>query len=448
MSHVHLTWPLLLQILYRLEEPGRWWRDLSLVLMETCSTCRANCADLVEMLDAGEIPDNAGYYDLALLRSRRRARAAWEDLKDRSPEMLTQILKRTPPSYGMVDRLVEESHQQASMDRDLAHRFAEAALQMAQRLPVRLPDDRTLVGPDDEEPLDPPVKAEMLALAHGVLGNAYRKHYRFQEAAAAFDAAHAYLEEAEAGTCLLHARARVLSLQGSLLMDTRRFSEAIQDLEAASEAAAADEKAPVALRAEIAIKQSLVLGLDGQDMEAIRPIRDLLTTPQPNFSLRLQFHLRHRLAEQLVYAGKSALARAELADVQELARIGGRGFDALRARWLEGRILCAEFHQQEALDIFKALQEEFMGKGAIHEAALLALEIAGVLLALNRPTETAVHARQAVVLFLPLQLSKETHSALALLAQSAERQSASQNLIAALLRYAQGGPLPAPLLWL
>ncbi len=447
MDNTHLTWPRLLQIFYRCEEPGRCHLDLPLVLIESCHECRANCADLVEMLDAGEIPEDVGYFELALLRSRRRAKATWEGLKDRSPEMLTQILKRTPPSYGMVELLVEESHQQASIDRDLAHRFAEAALQMAQRLPVRLPDDRTLVGPDDEEPLDPPVKAEMLALAHGVLGNAFRKHYRFQEAAAAFDAAHAYLEEAEAGSCLLHGHARVLSLQGSLLMDTRRFSEAIQVLEAASEAAAADEKAPVALRAEIAINQSLVLGLAGQDMEAIRPIRNLLTNRHENLPPHLQLYLRHRMAEQFVYAGEPASARELLAEVRKLSKKAGRGLDALRVDWLEGRIGLAEGHHEQALEIFQALQQSFLEEAAFHEAALLSLEIAGVLLALDRPVETTEHARRALVLFLPLQLSKEMHSALALLAQAAERQSLSQHLITALLRYAQGGPLAAQLLW-
>ncbi len=447
MSHVHLTWPRLLRILYKSEKPGRGALDLPLVLIESCAECRANSADLVEMLEAGEIPDDIGYFGLALLRSRRRARATWEGLKDRSPEMLTQSLKQVPATYGMVDLLVEESHQQASIDRNLAHRFAKAALRMALSLPVRLPEDRTLVGPDDEEPLDPPVRTEMFALVYGVLGNAYRKLYQFQDAAEAFDTALAYLKEGEHGACFLHGRARVLSLQGSLLMDTRRLEEAIQVLEAASEAAA-DEKAPLALRAEIAIKQSLVLGLADPSEEAIAPLRQLLETSEGEFSPSVAFRLQHTFTTQLVCAGLITAARTLLPEVYRLSIDGAPGLDALRVRWLEGRILCAEGHRQEALDLFEALQKDFLEEKAIHEAALLALEIAGVLLDLDRQAETVEHARQALALFLPLQLSKEMHSALALLAQAAERQSVSQHLITALLRYAQGGPLPSPLLWI
>jgi len=447
MDHDHLTWPRLLEVLDRHETPGRWLLGLPLLLMETCAECRANCPDLLAMLEAGEIPKSAGYFELALARSRRRARQAWKDLAGRSSQMLSQTLKRTPATYGLVDLLVEESRQQASMDCDLALRLAEAAVEMAQRLPVRRPDSDAEHGPQNEEPLDPAARAELLALAYAVLGNARRKIYRFEEAGAAFTEAYAYLEEAQRAVYLFHAPARVFSLRASLLMDTRRLTEALQVLEAASDAAKDDGRTPTALSAEIAINQSLVLGLAGRNLEAVSPLEELLAASAEELSPRLAVSVYHTLATQLVCASLTEAARTLLPQVKQLCADGGQELDNLRVRWLEGRILCAEGHHQEALGIFRVLQEQFLRQKAVDAAALLALEIAGVLLSLDRPAETVEHARQALELFLPLQLSNEMHGALALLSKAAERQSLSLSLVTALMRYAQGGPLPTGALW-
>jgi tetratricopeptide (TPR) repeat protein len=448
MDHDHLTWPRLLEVLDRHETPGRWLLGLPLLLMETCAECRANCPDLLAMLEAGEIPESAGYFELALARSRRRARQAWKDLAGRSAQMLSQTLKRTPATYGLVDLLVEESRQQASMDCGLALRLAEAAVEMAQRLPVRRPDSDAEHGPQNEEPLDPAARAELLALAYAVLGNARRKIYRFEEAGAAFTEAYAYLEEARRAVYLFHAPARVFSLRASLLMDTRRLTEALQVLEAASDAAKDDGRTPTALSAEIAINQSLALGLADRSSEAIIPLRQILQKNENDLPPTIAFRLRHALAIQFVNCDLIGESRALLPQLHQVSLAVGLPLESLRVRWLEGRILCAEGQQQAALKVFEALQQDFLEQRAIHEAALLSLEIAGALLSLGRPRETEVHAREALALFLPLQLSKEMHGALALLARATERRSASHALIIALMRYAQGGPLPAELLWI
>jgi tetratricopeptide (TPR) repeat protein len=231
-------------------------------------------------------------------------------------------------------------------------------------------------------------------------------------------------------------------------MDNRRYAEAILTIEEAREAVQETGRINIPLIAEIVIKQSLVLGLAGRTDDAIAPLQGFLETYAEELSPRLLFFVHHTLATHLVCNGEIQAARDALPEIRALLAGKHQAFDKLRLHWLEGRILCAEGALEDSLEIFQALERTFLEQEAVHEAALLALEIAGVLLALGRPTETADHARRALALFLPLQLSKEMHSALALLAQAAERQSASQTLIAALILYAQGGPLPAQLLWL
>ena len=445
MDHEHLTWPKLLHLFYRCEEPGRWLLGFSLDLIESCDECRAACGDLPELLD--DIPERVGCHALALLRSRHRAKKAWQDLRDRSPEMLTQTLKRTPATYGMVDLLVDESHEQASIDRNRALLLAEAALEMAQRLPAYPPKASADVLGVVEEPLDPPARAEMLALAYGVLGNAYRVQDRDLEAVRTLAHAVNLLEELGEGPFLSHGRARILSFQTSLLMDHRRFSDAMTAIEYASEAAVDVRPVRSTLVAEIAIKRSLVLGLSGHPEKAIEPLRALLAEHGQALPRRVMLFARHALATQLLCCGQTEEAKIQLPLIQQVAKDIGHPLDELRVLWLEARMLGANGKWSESLDSFQTLQQEFLRQDSIHEAALLVLEIAGVLLALGRTQETMERAHQALALFLPLRLSKEMHSALALLAKAAERQSLSHPFIAALLRYAQGGPLPAPLLW-
>jgi len=445
MDHEHLTWPKVLHVFYRCEEPGRWLLGFALDLIEICDECRAACGDLPELLD--DISERVGCHALALLRSRHRAEEAWQDLRDRSPEMLTQTLKRTPATFGMVDLLVDESHQQASIDRNRALLLAEAALEMAQRLPAYPPKAGDDVLGVVEEPLDPPARAEMLALAYGVLGNAYRVQDRDLDAVRTLAHAMDLLEELGEGPFLSHGRARILSFRTSLLMDHRRFSDAMTAIEYASEAAVDVRPVRSTLVADIAIQRSLVLGLAGHHKEAIAPLRALLGSHAESLPPRLLLVVRHTLATHLVSCGQTEAARRLLRQLNGTTGHHARDLDSLRISWLEARILCAEGHHVGALRSFKALQETFLNRDFIHESALLVMEIAGVLLALGRTQETMEHARQALTLFLPLRLSKEMHSALALLAKAAERQSLSHPFIAALLRYAQGGPLPAPLLW-
>ena len=86
------------------------------------------------------------------------------------------------------------------------------------------------MGPEEEEPLDADFRLELLALAYAVLANAQRVADKPWEAEATFERAFVFLEEwadSPLPLSLFHADAQVHALHASLLMDTRRFPQAL-----------------------------------------------------------------------------------------------------------------------------------------------------------------------------------------------------------------------------
>ncbi len=444
-THEHLNWFRVLRLVYHSSEAGLWQLEQGpLVALEVCEGCREGCPGLWEMAEAGEFSEELDFFELSLKRSHYFAEKAWQDLKPLGADLLRQALRRQEATYGLVNLLVESSHAQASMDSSRALLLAQSALEMAERLPVIDPELDTESQPEPVDAMDGAMRAEMLALAHGVLGNALRVRYKVWDAEKEFRKALEYLEETEDDACCrLQGRARVLSMFGSLLTDTRRLDGALEVLE---DAAASTERYG-ALAVTIALQRSLALGLSNRDRESLKVLLLLRKGYLSDFSARIRYCLWHRLVEQLVYCGRAKLARQFLPRVKDLAS-NLSVLDRLRVRWVEARILATEGCLPEASEIFLELQSLCLDEGAIHEAALLALEIAATLHALERPAETEEHAVRAVNLFVGLGLDRETLCALSLLAHAAQHRMLTNDLLGALIRYARGGPPPARELWM
>jgi tetratricopeptide (TPR) repeat protein len=447
MEHTHLTWPRVLRLVYHSAEPGLWQLEEGpLVALEICDGCREGCPGLWEMAEAGEFSGALDFFELARKWSRYLADQRWRELEPLGTDFLRQALRQQEATYGMVDLLVEASHGQAPLDSGRALLLAEAAVEMAERLPVIDPEVDMDLQPEPVEAQDGEAKAAMLALAHAVRGNALRVRYQVWDAEKEFRKALEYLEEAEDDAyCELQSGARVLSMYGSLLTDTRRLEEALECLEEASDQVSLGDNRT--LKIGIAINYSIALGLSNQDHEALQVLLPFRQEGLRAVPPRLELYFWNRLANQLVSCGRPQEARMLLPRIEGLASQAGV-LDALRVRWLEARILVGEGDLPGALNAFLELHELFLREGAIHEAALLSLEIAATLHALDRAEETETYARHAVNLFVGLRLDRETLCALSLLAAAARRRKLTGELLSALMRYARGGTLPEPELWI
>jgi tetratricopeptide (TPR) repeat protein len=435
----HLTLDDVFWLVYHHEVPGVGKLKLIRCRLEACAECRAACPGLLELMDSGQLPDDMGFCDLHLLYGAQEAAKVWVTLEGSGPELLRRRLQVEPATYGLVALLAEEAHQQASIDVDRALLLAEAALEMAHRLKV-LPR-RTVVG-FDYRCLEAEARTEMLGWCHGVLANAQRKHLRYLDAERNFQQALAFLEEVDQPLFL--GQARVLSMRASLLMDIRRLDEAVDCLADARFALHDGHPEATRLGAEIAIVHSLALGLAGRHEAAVEVA---VAAQEESLTARLRFALAYQAAMERLGCGEWATVRGDLSRVQKLLREGGRLADDLRVRWLEERIRAAEGDLEAALKGFRELQRRFLEERMLHEAGSLALEIAGVLLALDRPEEMVSHAREALAVFAPLQVKDEMIAALALLVRGATSGKLTQEIVIALLRYAQGGHPPEREAW-
>jgi len=446
-THEHLNWSRVLRLVYNSSEAGLWQLEQGpLVALEVCEGCREGCPGLWEMAEAGEFSEELDFFELSLKRSRYFAKKVWRELQPLGADLLRQALRRREATYGLVNLLVESSHAQASIDSSRALLLAQSALEMAERLPVIDPELDTESQPEPVDAMDGAMRAEILALAHGVLGNALRVRYKVWDAEKEFRKALEYLEETEDDACCrLQGRARVLSMFGSLLTDTRRLEEAVECLEEAAGEVNPELGSEQAVA--IALQRSIALGLCNRGREALQVLLQTRKGYQLSLSVRLEYCLWHRLAEQLVWCGRPRFALLFLGKVEKLAsRLGV--LDRLRVKWIEARILASDGRLTEALELLLDLQSHCLDERAIHEAALLALEIAATLHALERPAETEEHAVRAVNLFVGLGLDRETLCALSLLAHAAQHRMLTIDLLGALIRYARGGPPPARELWM
>jgi tetratricopeptide (TPR) repeat protein len=438
----HLTLDDVFWLMYHHEVPGVGKLKLIRCRLESCAECRTACPGLLELMDSGQLPEDLGFYDLHLFYSAQEAGKVWATLEGSGPELLRRRLQVEPATYGLVALLAEEAHQQASIDVDRALLLAEAALEMAHRLKV-LPQ-RTVDG-FDYRCLEAEARTEMLGWCHGVLANAQRKHLQYLEAERNFQKALALLEEVDSSLFL--GKARVLSMRASLLIDNRLLDEAIDCLADARWALHDAHPNAGRLGAEIAIVHSIALGAAGRHASAVAVAVAAQEEGGDCLPTRLRFALAYQAAMERLATGDWAVARDDLPQVKELLREGGRLADGLRVRWLEERIRAAEGDLKTALGGFRDLQRQFLEEKMLHEAGSLALEIAGVLLALDRPEETVSHAREALAVFAPLQVKDEMVAALTFLVQGATSGALTQEVVNTLLRYAQGGHPPKREAW-
>jgi tetratricopeptide (TPR) repeat protein len=437
----HLTLDDVFWLMYHHEVPGVGKLKLIRCRLETCAECRTACPGLLELMDSGQLPEDLGFYDLHLFYSAQEAGKVWATLEGSGPELLRRRLQVESATYGLVALLAEEAHQQASIDVDRALLLGEAALEMAHRLKV-LPQ-RTVDG-FDYRCLEAEARTEMLGWCHGVLANAQRKHLRYLEAERNFQKALALLEEVDQPLFL--ATARVLSMRASLLMDIRLLDEAIDCLADARWALHGGHPDAGRLEAEIAINQSLVLGLANRDTEALHAIEEVVRKREV-IPPRLRLFLQHRLCEQQLLSGDASGCHDELPFLRDLCADYGKGLDQVRVEWLEARLQAAMGGLESALAGLRTLLEHCISARAADMAALLALEVAAILLALKRSDEAREHASRAFTLLSALQLKAESLGALTLLVVAAKQGRLNEALIRSLLRYAQGGPSPGREAW-
>lgn len=226
-------------------------------------------------------------------------------------------------------------------------------------------------------------------------------------------------------------RAEIASLYGSLLKDHRHLDDAeLHLLNAAAMFKAAGDRERVArVRLKLAACQRLAANRRG----ALLAVRDALGAVDPWRCPELHLAALHNLALYLCEAGEPAASR-------HLLRLAGPLYDPypavhVRRTWLRGLVAQALGEAARAEMHLKDALAEFVEAGAAFYGALVAVDLAELLLAEGRAAEVVAVTRDLPGLFQSLDVHPEAVAATLLFHKAAAERTVSEEYAAIFRRF-------------
>lgn len=335
----------------------------------------------------------------------------WSRLKDLTESQALAVVRvaRELQSWALVERLCEESVEQASRDVERAGLHARLAREIAQRVP----------GPEGW-------RRRVLAFATAHTANVLRVTGKLKAASTLFDESWTLWHAGSDPSALLDP-GRLLDLEASLCRAQRRFGDALALLERARGVSRCPGRT--------LISKGFTLEVMGDYERAIETLLEAETLPDVQADPRLHSILRGNLALDFCHVGRFAEA-AELArQVRETAGGMGDAIRLLRVTWIEGLIAAGLGRTTEALRLLARARQEFAARNMGYDVALALLEEAALLLDQGRTAEVKALTRDLPAVFAAEEVHREALAALRLFHAAAEREAATAELARSVLRY-------------
>ena len=225
---------------------------------------------------------------------------------------------------------------------------------------------------------------DLLARAWGYLGNARRVNSDLQGAQEALTRANALLL---LGSCDPLGQALILEFQTSLLATRGQYEEALPLQERAL--AIYEELHEPHYRGRSLIKHGILLGDLARYAEAVAATEQALTLIEPSSEPRLLLMGRHNLLIYLSESGRSAEALERLESMRRDYLEFPDAWTLLRFDWLHAKLLAQLGRQEEAAGLLERVRQGLVNSGHLSDAAWAALDLALLLLELDRPAEAA-----------------------------------------------------------
>lgn len=406
-----------------------------------CPACRTALLDLLEEGEGAETlarvlawpgsrreRDYGAAIDCVMARTEGRFAAILQE-REEAPILVAEILRQPPGRRGVLvrnrerflslsvaEQLLKASRREAYADARAGEELAELALTITERL------DSVEVGGE--------LRADTQARCHLAIGNARRIASDLRGAEEAFLRAEDLLRQ---GSRDRLERARLYQYRASLRSDQRRFGEAASLLDRAI--AIYRQSGETHLAGEALVARAFVEKEIGSPARAIELLREASRRVDPASEPRLALCVRHNLIDWLTEAGRALEAQGILAKSGDVYARFDEPPVRLRRLWVQGKIARALGQLPDAARLLARVREGWIELGMGYDAALAALDLAGVAAQLGRREEVRRLAEEMFPIFRSRDVHREAIAALIVFQRAADDDQASLALVEELSSY-------------
>ncbi len=346
-----------------------------------------------------------------------------------APARVAEILRHPPARRGVlvqnserfwslavVDQLLRASREEASGSPQAGEEIALLAGEVLDRLEV--------------EEVGALLLADARARCQLAIGNARRIACDLRGAEEAFARAEEHLRQ---GSRDRLERARLHQYRASLRLAQRRFGEAASLLDRAiavyRRAGEAQWAGEAIVARAFAEKE---IGFPERAIELLREARRLI---EPAADPRLALCVHHNLIDWLTDAGRALEAQRLMARSADVYRRFDDPPTVLRRLWVQGKIARGLGQLEESARLFSRVREGWIELGIGYEAAVAALDLAGVAAQLGRTAEVKRLAEEMLPIFRSRDIQREAIAALIMFQGAADDERATLSLVDALSSY-------------
>lgn len=377
-------------------------------LLERCPVCRERYEQIRRLKkEAGHEDEEVGVFEWReapeLLLSLEELPVAEQHRRVREDE--------TFHTWGFCQLLLQRSRESVAEEPARALTRAELAVEVGRHLGPAYDTDWVL---------------DLRARSWARLANARRVLGEIWSAEAAFREAEDCLALSTSGNAW--ARAEVLDLKSSLRQDQGRFAESLDLVEEAYRLYREEGDARGAAR--VLLKKSKLFREMGDLESALSTLRETAPEIDGAGDPRLSAAARYNLLCCLDESGRHQEAWDLLPEVRDRFRDSARPLDRVRLRWAEGGLAHELGHFEEAEAAYREVGEEFLEQGMFHNAALVGLDLARLLLEQGRTGELKALAVELVTAFEAREIHREAAAALVLFQRACDEERLTLDLVA------------------
>lgn len=286
----------------------------------------------------------------------------------------------------------------------------------------------------DPEVYGPELTADLRARCLAELGNAHRVADDLEAAERALLRASRESAQGTQDGLLL---ARIMDLTASLRGSQRRFSEALELLDAVYQIYEGHGDRHNAGRA--LISKGLFTGYANDPEQAVRLLSAGLSMIHPGSDPKLVISAVHNLISFLADGGRFREAQRLLQRARRAYQAEGDRLNLVKLGWVEGRIAAGLDQHRRAERSLRRARKELEAANLHYQAALVSLDLAAVWLNQGKTAEARVLVGELVATFQARRIAREALAALVLLKEAFElERSEPLELLQAVSRYLKG----------